>query len=144
MSIALDTNVLIYASDGSSPHHKKAGAFLATLMEGSELVYIFWPVIMGYLRIATHPSIFANPLSPTEAATNISNLLARPNIRTDGEGPAFWATYQATTKYVKPRGNLVPDSHIAALMRHYDVTTIWTNDTDFKKFDGIKAKNPFK
>ena len=37
----------------------------------------------------------------------------------------------------------VPDAHLVALMREHGVVTMWSNDRDFRKFDGITVKNPF-
>jgi predicted nucleic acid-binding protein len=44
---------------------------------------------------------------------------------------------------LKPRGNLVPDAHLVALMQQQGVATIWTADRDFRKFDGITVLDPF-
>ena len=40
-------------------------------------------------------------------------------------------------------GNLVPDTHLVVLMRQHGVKEIWTGDRDFRKFDGIVARDPF-
>ncbi|MYD97418.1 MAG: hypothetical protein F4X98_08540 [Gammaproteobacteria bacterium] len=63
MSYSLDVNILLYASDTSSRLHTAASGFLQSCMEGGDLFYIAWPTVMGYLRIATHPSIFDEPLT---------------------------------------------------------------------------------
>lgn len=41
------------------------------------------------------------------------------------------------------RGNLVTDAHLVTLMRRYGVRTILTRDRDFRRFDGIRALDPF-
>lgn len=64
MSVAIDANVLRYASDEQSPRQRTALDLLEQLAAGAGLVYLFWPVAMAYLRIATHPSVFENPLAP--------------------------------------------------------------------------------
>jgi hypothetical protein len=69
---------------------------------------------MGYPRIATHPGIFAHPLSAVEAMRN-------------------WPA----------RGNQVPDAHLAALLRQHGVGTIYTGDADFRRFDFLRIVNPF-
>ena len=40
------------------------------------------------------------------------------------------------------RGNLVPDSHLAALLKQHDVRTIYTNDSDFRQFTFLDVRNP--
>ena len=39
-------------------------------------------------------------------------------------------------------GNLVPDAHIATILRQHGVRRFYTADTDFKKFDFIEVVNP--
>jgi uncharacterized protein len=143
MSETVDTNVLVYASDEASQFNKAAKDLLKSLSAGPAIVYLFWPVVMGYLRITTHSRIFTKPLTPAEAVRNIEGLLARPHIRTGGENTGFWQEYRSVTDTVLPRGNLVPDAHIVSLMYHYGITTIWTHDSDFRKFEGIKVRSPF-
>jgi toxin-antitoxin system PIN domain toxin len=143
VTATLDTNVLLYASDESSSFHGPAIELLETLAAGPGLVYLFWPVALGYLRISTHPAIFQKPLSVAEAMANVDDLVSRPHVRTGGEADGFWDTYQEVTTQVRIRGNLVPDSHIVALMRQHEVSTIWSHDRDFLKFPGIKMQDPF-
>ena len=143
MSYALDANVLLYASDTSSAFHARALAFLERSAQGPELVFLPWPVLMAFLRIATHPSIFERPLSPEEAEANIDALLARPHVRPLGELDGFWQAYSRATDGLVVRGNLVPDAHLAALLLQHGVTTLWTHDRDFRKFEGIRVRDPF-
>ena len=142
MSFAIDTNLLLYASDESSSVHGKARALLEEIASGPDLVYVFWPVAMGYLRIATHPRVFQKPLTAEEALGNLGHLLARPHVRTAGEGDRFWPTLLSVTRETYVRGNLIPDAHLVALMRENGVSRIWTRDRDFRKFDGIDVIDP--
>ena len=143
MTATLDTNVLIYASDESSAFHSRAIELLETLVVGPDLVYLFWPVALGYLRISTHPTIFDKPLSPAQATANVDDLVSRPHVRTAGEADGFWDTYRGVTGGTPIRGNLVPDAHVVALMRQQGVSTIWSHDRDFLKFSGITVRDPF-
>ena len=143
MSYAIDANVLLYASDASSGFHERAIEFLRRAAEGPELLYLPWPVVMAYLRIATHAAIFARPLSPSEAVANIEALLRRPHVRTLGEIDGFWETYRRVTSGFAVRGNLVADAHVASLLLHHGVPTLWTHDRDFQRFDGLRVRDPF-
>lgn len=142
MTCTVDANVLLYASDRSSPRHDSAARLLGQLSAGPDLVYLFWPVAMAYLRIATHPNVFDRPLEPAAARENLDALLRRTHVRCPGEGGSFWRIYRDTVEDDVVRGNLVPDSHIAALMREHGVGTIWTADRDFRRFPGITARDP--
>lgn len=142
MSVTLDTNILIYASNEADPFHEPARALVEKLARGPELVYVFWPTIMGYLRIMTHPAILPRPRSMGDAVANIALLLAQPHVRTPGEDDGFWELFRATAGD-QARGNDVPDAHLAALMRQHDVKRIYTRDRGFRRFPGIDPQDPF-
>jgi toxin-antitoxin system PIN domain toxin len=142
VSVTLDANVLVYASNEAEPEHEPARGLVERLAAGPEIAYLFWPTIMGYLRIVTHPSVLPRPLSPKDAISNIETLVAAPHFRTPGEEDGFWSLY-LMTRGDADRGNDVPDGHLAALMRQHGVRTIYTRDRDFRRFDGIIVEDPF-
>lgn len=142
MSFSIDANILLYASNSQSPHHVVAHRFLVACASGREVVYIAWPTAMAYLRIATHPSIFAAPLRHAEALANLRSLLGRPNVRLVSEKPDFLDLYAEVTGEVPVRGNLVPDAHLATLLLQNGIRTLYTNDVDFRRFDFLDSRNP--
>jgi toxin-antitoxin system PIN domain toxin len=143
MSFSFDANILLYASDNSSPYFERARSFIESCITQQEVFYLGWPTVMSYLRIATHPAVFDHPLSPEEAMANIETLLNVPYARLLSEEEGFWEAYRATTAEIPTRGNLVPDAHLAALLRHHAVKTLYTNDRDFLKFSFLDVRNPF-
>ncbi len=143
MSLSLDANILLYASDAASPRHDQARELVERIAAGPEIAYLFWPTIMAYLRIATHPAIFDRPLPAGEAIENIEALLTRPHVRAPGERPEFWRRYRSVAADAVPTGNLVPDAHIVALMLENEVRAIWTHDRDYRRFEGIEVRDPF-
>lgn len=143
MSFTLDASVLLYASDETSAYHPRARVFLEQIASGDDLFYLFWPTVMAYLRIATHPAIFEKPLPPADAAANVDQLLALPHVQTVGEQDRFWASYRRLAGEADARGNLVPDAHLVTLMVENGVRTIWTHDRDYRRFARIKTRNPF-
>jgi hypothetical protein len=143
MSFALDVNILLYASDTGSPHFERAKSFIESCIAQKEVFALGWPTVMSYLRIATHPAVFDHPLSPDEAMANIESLLNLPHVRFLSEEEGFWNVYRTTTAEVPTRGNLVPDAHLAALLRHHGVKTLYTHDRDFLKFPFLDVQDPF-
>ena len=123
--------------------HQRAVALLDELALGPEIVHLFWPTILAYLRIATHPAVFARPLSEADARANVDALLALPHVQVSGESDGFWHRYAEVADDVSPTGNLVPDAHLVALMLENGVRTIWTRDRDYRKFRGITVRDPF-
>jgi toxin-antitoxin system PIN domain toxin len=143
LSATVDIDVLVFASHQNSPFHDRASRLLTSLSAGPTLVYLFWPVALGYLRIVTHPSLLESPLTPAEATANIDSLVQLAHVRAAGEVEGFWPTYRRVADDVRPRGNLVPDAHLVALMLQHGVSTIWTHDRDLRKFAGIRVEDPF-
>lgn len=142
MSFGVDVNILLYASDRDSPLHPKATAFLHGVVAGTEVFCIAWLTVMSYLRMATHPAIFAQPLSPEIAAANVQALLSLPHCRALGEEAGFWTAYREATRGLAVRGNLVPDTHLAAVLRQHGVAKLYTHDKDFRKFDFLRVIDP--
>ena len=142
MSFALDVNILLYASDTGSALHGKAGLFLKTCMAQEELFCLAWPTVMSYLRIATHPAVFRQPLTPAEAVANIESLLNLRHTRFLGEEEGFWDVYREVASETPVRGNLVPDAHLAALLRQHGVKRLYTHDRDFLKFSFLDVRDP--
>ena len=144
MSFALDVNILLYASDTNSPFFNQAKAFIRDCSTKRDLFCLGWPTVMGYLRISTHAAVFEHPLSPEEAMANMESLLNLPHARILSEEEGFWEIYREVTAEVPTRGNLVPDSHLAALLRQHGVKTLFTHDRDFLKFPFLDVRDPFR
>lgn len=142
MSYSVDVNILLYASDKGNPLYHPAIKFLENRANDPELFCITWSTLMAYLRISTHPSIFAHPLTPEDVLGNIERLLSLPRVRIITEQEGFLAIYQKLNTRLPIRGNLVTDAHLAALLLQHGVRTIYTSDMDFRKFDFLQVRNP--
>jgi toxin-antitoxin system PIN domain toxin len=142
MSYSIDANLLLFAANSEAPEHEPALAFLKARTDDPDLLCMTWPALMAFQRIATHPSIFTTPLTPDQAWGNIQALLDLPRTRVITEGPDFPDVYARISATETIRGNLVPDAHIAAILRQHGVHRIYTADSDFKKFDFLEVRNP--
>jgi len=140
LSQTVDVNVLVYAVNEDAEEHGQALRLIERLGQGPEIIYLFWPTIMGFLRIATNPGILPNPLSTADATETIGDLLSRPHVRTPGEAPGFWELY-LDTGGARSRANDVPDAHLAGLMRQHGVRLIHTRDRGFRRFEGIEVRD---
>jgi hypothetical protein len=143
MSYSLDANILLYAVNESADHHQRARAFLKERLKDSELMVLAYSTLMAFLRISTHPRIFPNPLAPELALKNIRSLVSCPQVRLIAEKESFFADYEEATAPMMIRGNLVPDAHLAILLQEHGVKTLYTNDSDFRKFAFLNPVNPF-
>ena len=143
MSYSLDANVLRFASDRTSDRHGAARDFLELCAAHPEVLCVTWPTVMAYLRIATHPSIFAAPLTPEEALANVNALRALPQTRVVSEQDGFVDAYLHVTASTTGRSNLVPDAHVAAILFQNGMRTLYSNDRDFRKFESLDVRDPF-
>lgn len=143
MSSAIDANIMVYGANDSAPHHEQARTFIGQLALGPDMLYLFWPVVLAYLRVTTHPALFAKPLSLDEAFQSIEALSSLEHVRLVGESARTLDTLRDTAMAARARGKLIHDAHIVVLMKHYGVSTIYTHDRDFRKFDGIRVIDPF-
>lgn len=143
MSYTIDVNILIYASNTDAPEHDHAQTLVSRMVSGPGLCVVLWPVLTGFLRISTHPRIMPNPLTVAEASTVIDQFVAARSVRVVGEDARMWTAFQHVEIGQPIRGNLVPDAVIAALMLSNGVSTIYTRDRGFRRFDGIKVVDPF-
>lgn len=75
MSYSFDANLLLYASDEGAEFHAQAKAFLIERSKDPDILCLTWPVLMAYQRIATHPSIFTNPMSAAVAWATFRSCL---------------------------------------------------------------------
>jgi uncharacterized protein len=144
MSFGIDVNILLYASDQGSPQHAKAAGFLRSCADDGQVFCLAWLTLLSYLRMATHPRIFSHPLSHTDAMHNVEALIALPHCRVIGEQEGFWQTYRQVTGEVPTRGNLVPDAHLAAVLRQSGIAILYTHDRDFRKFAFLDVRDPLK
>lgn len=142
MGYSIDVNLLLYASNTSSLHHDKARAFLEGCGRRPETLYLTWPILMGYLRIATSPAIFPAPLPPATAMDNVEALLRLPHALVLAERDGFWDLYRQVARDIVPRAKLVPDVHLAVLLRQHEVRTFYTHDADFRRFDFLDVVDP--
>ncbi len=142
MSYSIDANLLLYAANEDAGEHSAAVRFLRGCAKDANLLCMTWPALLAFQRIATHPAIFRAPLSPKQAWENVSRLLALPRCQVISEREGFAADYSAATAGLHIRGNLVPDAHIATILRQHGVQRIYTADSDFKKFDFLEVINP--
>jgi len=143
MSVSIDANILVYADNLDDPVHDRARDLIDRLTVGPDLLYLFWPTIFAYLRISTNPRILRHPIAPSAAVRNIDGLLTLPHVVAPGERDGFWRTYLGSGGDTV-RGDAVPDTHLASLMRENGVRILYTRDSGFRRFDFIDVRDPFR
>ncbi len=144
MSFAVDVNILVYSANEDDPLHEAAVRFVESCAEGDEVMYLAWPTLMSYIRVTTNPRILPSPLDPAQALANVSRLLGLAHVRALGEGTDFLEVYREVTGEFPVRGDLVPDAHLAAILKQNGIRTLYTTDADFRKFKFLDVRNPLR
>jgi predicted nucleic acid-binding protein len=133
----IDSNILIYAINSSSPKHKQAQKFL---QDNSRELVIAHQNILETLRILTHPK-FPSPMTASDAIEAINRIIKISRIIAPD-----YKTHHIALELMKKHNlssDLIFDAYLAATAISNDITVIATdNIKDFKKFE-ITLINPF-
>lgn len=145
MAGIVDTNILLYAVNSDAAEHASAREFLLKAGTSADQWYLTEGIIYEFLRVATHPRVFAQPMRWQEAMQVVQALVANPCFRVLTAGEQHWSLLEEVlSSLTHPSGNLFFDIRTAVLMREHGVREIYTTDTDFLQFDWIKVINPLK
>lgn len=136
-----DLNLLVYAYDSTGPHHLRARRWWEATLSSGEPIGISWIVILGFLRIMTHPVINANPMTVAEVRERIEQWMELPQVLLLVPREGTLAHLFDLMETCSAGGNLSTDALIAAqALEHAGV--VHSNDRDFGRFDGVRWVNP--
>lgn len=127
-----DVNVLVAASRDDHPHHQKAIEWLETTLDAcanGERLRLLPMVTAGFLRLVTHPRVFAEPTPLETAQAFLSALLSSEGVELlhlDSE----WPLLNQLCRQHRLSGNAVSDGWIAAAVLSRD-ECLATFDKDF-------------
>ncbi|MBV9628763.1 MAG: type II toxin-antitoxin system VapC family toxin [Xanthobacteraceae bacterium] len=133
--------MLLYAYHPRAEQHDPSRAWLEDALTGQDLVRFAWLTLWAFLRIATHPRVFARPLSTAEAEAAISSWLAQPVAGILDPGERHWEILCGLVREGQAAGPLVMDAVIASIAIEHGAT-VYTADRDFSRFPGLRWINP--
>jgi toxin-antitoxin system PIN domain toxin len=139
--ILVDANVLLYAYDPRSPFHDRCRAWVENAFSGDEPVALAWVTVLAFVRIATNPRVYEQPLLAAEATAIVASWLARPSLCVLEAGEACWEIFRRLVVDSQATGPLVMDAFLAALAIE-NGATVATTDRDFTRFPKVKLVNP--
>ena len=141
--LVVDTNVLVYAANAAVPEHARCCALIEELRQGTRPWCLTWGILYEFLRVSTHPRVFAEPWSSPVAWLFVEALLASPGIAILVETERHAAFVgQILRESPSIAGNLIHDVHTVALMLEHGVRRIYTQDNDFHRFSGVEIVDP--
>jgi toxin-antitoxin system PIN domain toxin len=137
----IDANIVLYAVNQHSPHHLAVKAWWEKAVDDGEPLGLSWTALLGFLRVATHPRAFVQPLAPIRAIEIVEEWLAHPNIRIVAEAENHWEVLRSLLIESGTAGNLTTDAHLAALAISRGAVLV-SCDADFSRFRQLRWENP--
>ena len=137
-----DLNVLIGAHRGDSPAHPGCRDWLRSVYAGDEPFGLCAPVLIGLVRILTHPGVFTPPDTHDEAFAFVRSLLSHPNAVVLNPGRDHVRLFEELCRAADARGDLVTDAYLAALAIETGAVLV-SDDRDFARFPGLRRRRSF-
>jgi toxin-antitoxin system PIN domain toxin len=139
--LALDVNVLVDAYREDSVHHRVVRPWLERTIANGVPIVLFEPVLAGFVRIVTHPTVFDPPTPIAKAFAFVRALRERPGALVLRAGRRQFEIFESLCSDADARGNLVADAYLAALAIEHGCTWV-TNDRDFARFERLDWRTP--
>lgn len=111
-----DVNVLVAASRSDHPHHAAAHAWLSGALRDCATggTFRLLPFVgASFLRLVTHPKVFAHPTPMKDAVAFVDAVLAVPGVEMPAVG-AEWPVFRRLCLEKKLKPNDLPDAWLAA------------------------------
>jgi toxin-antitoxin system PIN domain toxin len=136
-----DVNVLVHAHNPDSTVHEKARFWWDTCLAGTEGVGLAWAAILGFVRITTNRRIVARPLPVQDVMERLQTWFVLPHVHIAQPSDKHFDRLRAELEQLGTAGNLTTDAHLAvlAMERGY---ILYSTDTDFARFSGLRWINP--
>jgi hypothetical protein len=136
-----DLNVLISAHRADSPLHATCRDWLRGVYAGEEPFGLCAPVLIGLVRILTHPRVFRPPDTHDQAFAFVRSLLGHPNALLLNPGRDHVRLFEESCRAAEARGDLVADAYLAALAIETGAELV-SADRDFARFPGLRWRSP--
>ena len=136
-----DVNVLVHAHNVDSPFHRQARDWWESCLEGKQGVGLAWVAMLGFVRITTHRRILTNPLDVDSVFERLASWLELPHVHIPHPSKNHFKDLREALSRLGTAGNLTTDAHLAMLAIDQGYV-LYTTDSDFRKFPGLRWVNP--
>jgi uncharacterized protein len=136
-----DINVLVYAAREDATDHDAFRHWLDDVLAGDQTVGVADAILSGFVRVVSHPRVFAQPTPTADALAFADALRGQPNAVGIAPGPRHWDIFRRLCLSSGAKGNLVPDAYLAALAIESG-SEFATTDRDYARFDGLRWRHP--
>ena len=141
--ILIDANLLLYAKFSDLPQHSRARPWLEGQLRSPGRVGIPWQSSLAFLRLATNPRLFGQPLAISAAWQQVADWLNHPRVWIPEPTDAHPIVLGDLLARANASGNLIPDAHLAAIAIEHGLT-VCSADADFARFPDVSWLNPIE
>ena len=135
-----DLNVLVHATNRQSVFHDRAREWWFSALNGIEPVGLASVVTTGFVRLTTTVSALS-PVTVDAALSALDTWFSSPVVRWIAPTDNHVQAMRSILTSVHRGGRLVNDAHLAALAIEHG-GTVYSQDSDFAAFTGVRWVNP--
>jgi len=136
-----DVNVLVAAFRPDHALHEPSREWLRQQVDGTAAFGMSDRILEGFIRVVTHPRVFAEPDSFEDAVGFTDAVVGRGNCVRVEPGEGQWSLFVELAHSTGATGNLIPDAWLAALAIESGLEWI-TWDEGFARYPGLKWSLP--
>jgi len=140
--VLVDTNILLHVVNADSPDCTRTTAALEALVNGLENWALSWGILYEFLRVATHPRVFPNPMTLEQALIYVEEWISAENCTILVESDYHHQVLRdSLAEVARLSGNILHNFHHAVLMREHGIVEILTLDRDFRVFPWVAIRS---
>lgn len=139
----VDVNVLVYAHRSDTEDHPAFREWLDGARQSDEPLGVSDAVLAGFVRVVTHPRVFADPTPAAQAFAFAEAVRSCPAAVPLAPGGRHWGIFRRLCDTTAARGNHVPDAFLAALAIEANATWM-TADRGFARYPGLRWAHPLE
>jgi toxin-antitoxin system PIN domain toxin len=140
--ILADVNILIYAFRSDSHNHARYRQWLESVINGPEAYGVSPQILCSFIRITTHPRIYAHPSRLVDSMAFARVLQQQHQAMLVAPQEDHWMIFENLCKESAAKGNLIQDAWFAALAIESGCEWI-SVDRDYARFKGLRWRPPF-
>lgn len=142
--IALDTNLLVYAHQSLTTHHREARKAIEAAAGRDSGFGVPVACIAEFWSVVTHTASIGRASTPEEAARFFRHLVEDAALSVLAPGPNFGERLAQTAADLAVRGARVFDLQIGLTALDAGATEIWTHDQRFVRIPGLRVVDPLR
>ena len=121
--------------------HVRCREWLRAAYAGEEAFGISPPVLIGLVRILTHPRVFCPHDTQDQVFAFVRSLVCHPNALLLNPGRYHLGLFEDLCRRADAHGDLVTDAYLAALAIETGAVLV-SAERDFARFPGLRWREP--